>query len=128
MATISEVLRLEMKPLGVDVVTVITGAIETNLFANAPEQQRLPEDSLYKAAEEKIALRTTGKDVPQRSKREDFARDLVKDILRGASGKVYKGAMASSIRFASTYIPTSVLVSIWFTLLRLHFVKLLIYK
>ena len=57
-----------MKPLGVDVVTVITGAIETNLFANAPEQQRLPEDSRYKAAEEKIALRTTGKDVPQRSK------------------------------------------------------------
>jgi 1-acylglycerone phosphate reductase len=50
MATISETLRLEMKPLGVNVITVITGAIETNIFTNAPEQQPLPEDSLYKPA------------------------------------------------------------------------------
>ena len=83
MATISETLRLEMKPLGVNVVTVITGAIETNLFANAPEQQSLPEDSLYKPAEEEIMLRTTGGDVKYRSKGDDFARDLVKVVLRG---------------------------------------------
>jgi 1-acylglycerone phosphate reductase len=109
MATVSEVLRLEMKPLGVKVVTVITGAIETNLFVNGPEH-RLPDDSRYKAAEKEIALRATGRDVTQRSKCTDFARDLVKDILQGSSGKVYRGAMASSVHFASIYMPTSVLV------------------
>jgi 1-acylglycerone phosphate reductase len=98
-----------MKPLGVKVVTVICGAMETNLFANSPEH-RLPADSLYKAAEKEIAMRATGRDVTQRSKCVDFARDLVKDILQGSSGKVYRGAMASSIRFASTCVPTSVLV------------------
>lgn len=98
-----------MKPFGVKVATVITGAIETNLFVNAPEH-RLPADSIYKAAKSEVSARATGTDVSQHSKREDFARDLVKDILGGASGKVYRGAMASTIRFASTYLPTSVLV------------------
>jgi 1-acylglycerone phosphate reductase len=98
-----------MKPFGVKVVTVITGAIETNLFTNSPEH-KLPADSLYREAGKEIALRATGTDVSKRSKSEDFARDLVQDTLRGASGRVYRGAMASSVRFASTCIPTSVLV------------------
>lgn len=99
-----------MKPFGVKVVTVITGAIETNIFVNAPEH-RLPADSIYKAAANEVAARATGTDVSQHSKREDFARDLVRDILGGASGKVYRGAMASTIRFVGTYLPTTILVS-----------------
>lgn len=109
MATISEVLRLEVKPFGVKVATVITGAVQTNLFVNTPEYQ-LPADSRYKAARKEIASRATGVDVPRRSTTEEFAQDLVQDILRGATGKVYRGEMATSVRYATACIPTAILV------------------
>ncbi|RYP50371.1 hypothetical protein DL769_010960 [Monosporascus sp. CRB-8-3] len=47
---ISEGLRVELKPFGVNVVTVMVGAVQTKLFDNAPEHH-LPPNSSYKAAE-----------------------------------------------------------------------------
>jgi hypothetical protein len=93
-------------------VTVITGAIETNIFANAPEHH-LPEGSLYAPAASEIAERAAGADVSGRlGRREDFARKLVGDIMAGATGKVYRGNMSSMIKFLTTYMPMSLIVSI----------------
>ena len=110
LATVSEALRLEMKPFGVKVVTVITGSVESNIFVNAPEHH-LPPGSLYGSAEKAIANRATGKDVNQHSTREDFAHSLVSDILGGASGKVYRGKMSTTARLVLTYMPTFIIVS-----------------
>lgn len=99
-----------MKPFGVKVVTVITGSVETNLFVNAPEHH-LPANSRYKTAAKEVAARATGVDVAQHSTPEEFARELVGDILGGASGKVYRGKLASIVRYASTYLPTWLAVS-----------------
>lgn len=99
-----------MKPFWVKVMTVVVGAIETNIFVNATQQQ-FPANSLYKNAEKEITARATGTDVPHHSNRTDFARALVRDILGGAKGKVYRGAMASTIRYASTFLPASILAS-----------------
>jgi 1-acylglycerone phosphate reductase len=109
LATISETLRLEMQPLGVQVVTVITGAVSTKLHINAPDHH-LPDSSFYIAASSEIAARVSNEDVPKHSKPEDFARSLVGDLLAGTSGKVYRGEMASTVRFASKFLPASFLV------------------
>ncbi|OCL05911.1 oxidoreductase [Glonium stellatum] len=107
-ATVSEALRLEMKPFGVKVVTVITGSVQSNIFANAPEHH-LPPGSRYASAEKAIANRAAGKDVKQHSTPEEFARSLVSDVLGGASGKVYRGKMSTMVRVVSTYMPTFII-------------------
>ncbi|KAK3946256.1 oxidoreductase [Diplogelasinospora grovesii] len=107
--TISEGLRLELRPFGVKVVTVITGNVKTNIFVNAPEHH-LPEASRYGAAEKEIAARATGTDYADMAgKKEDFARDLAGDILKGASGRVYRGKMSTLMRYLTGCLPTSVI-------------------
>lgn len=107
---ISEALRLELKPFGVKVATVITGAVETNLFNNGPAHE-LPGYSRYKIIEKEVNLRITGKDQEARlGKREDFARSLVGDLLKGASGRVYRGNMSTLIKIFTAYMPSLIMV------------------
>ncbi|KAM7214063.1 oxidoreductase [Rhypophila decipiens] len=104
--TISEGLRLELKPLGVRVVTVITGAVGTNLFANAPEHH-LPEGSKYAPAEKEVAARATGTDFGDRVMApDDYARSVVGDVLGGSIGKIFRGKMATMVRIVTTWFPT----------------------
>jgi NAD(P)-dependent dehydrogenase (short-subunit alcohol dehydrogenase family) len=49
----SETLALEMKPLGVKVVIVITGNIRTRWFVNSPRLE-LPEGSFYTSIVDRI--------------------------------------------------------------------------
>ncbi|KAI0899100.1 oxidoreductase [Annulohypoxylon nitens] len=113
-AAISEGLRLEMKPFGVKVATVMVGAVETRLFDNAPEHH-LPPDSIYRPAEKEISDWATGRNMEgQESKREDFARSLVKDILGGASGRVYCGNMSTMLRILASILPDFIIVSFLF--------------
>ncbi|EOD47369.1 putative cytochrome p450 protein [Neofusicoccum parvum UCRNP2] len=107
-AGLIEALRLELQPFGVRVVTVITGSVESNIFVNAPEHH-LPAGSRYARAEKEVAARATGSDVDQHSKREDFARALVADIVGGASGKVYRGKMSTLVKLVTAYMPTFVI-------------------
>jgi 1-acylglycerone phosphate reductase len=99
-----------MKPFGVRVVTVITGSIKTNVFVNAPEHQ-LPPDSRYAFAAKSIADRAAGKDVAQQEPPEKFAHRLVGDILGGVSGRIYRGKLASVVRYLLFYLPTTILVN-----------------
>ena len=112
--TISETLRLELKPLGVKVVTVVTGSIGTNIFNNA-QIDPLPETSHYKAAEKEFDTRSKGTDVAKHSDVNEFAKDLVGDVIGGVSGKVYRGAMSSMIHYATSCLPTGVTVGSIFT-------------
>jgi len=108
--TISEGLRLELKPLGVKVVTVITGSVGTNLFANAPEHH-LPEGSRYAPAEKEVAARATGNDVgAQNMPVDDYARSVVGDVLGGSTGRIFRGKMATMVRVVTTVFPTSLIV------------------
>ncbi|EKG20606.1 hypothetical protein MPH_02133 [Macrophomina phaseolina MS6] len=104
--SLSETLRLELQPLGVRVVTAVTGSVKSNVFANGPPL-RLPAGSLYAAAEHEIAARAAGMDVerdlPQTL--EQYSRNLVADVLGGASGKVYRGKHASTVDFLASWLP-----------------------
>lgn len=107
---ISEALRLELKPFGVKVATVITGVVETNIFHNGPVYQ-LPPDSRYKSLDKEIGLRVSGKEQEGRvGKREDFARSLVGDLIQGASGRVYRGNLSTVMKIVTAYFPTFIMV------------------
>ncbi|KAL8718430.1 MAG: hypothetical protein Q9225_004429 [Loekoesia sp. 1 TL-2023] len=105
---LSETLRLELAPLGVTVVTGMLGNIESNFHAN-DSWQGLPEASRYKSVESEIAKTAEGKIGPTKEKLDDFACHFVGDILTGASGQVWRGKMAQTVRVMGYHAPTSVL-------------------
>ena len=107
---ISETLRLELAPFHVKVITCITGAVKTNIMANSWKKE-LPADSIYKPAWKEISDRASGHDVPDTSTPEEFAQKLVKDVTSGATGKVYRGKLASMSNVLYTHMPTGTLVS-----------------
>lgn len=108
----SETLRLELAPLDVKLVTVMTGYIDTKFFDNAPEFH-LPPNSLYKPVESNIADAGPGKNKVKKMDVDVFAERVVKDILRGTSGPIWRGSMSSVCKFVASYVPTFLLVSLW---------------
>jgi 1-acylglycerone phosphate reductase len=81
-------MRVEFKPLGIRVVTVGTGGLDSG--ANELHDLEIPEGSLYAGAE--LAVPSQKKGI----RTEEFARGVVDDLLR-ASGPppvVWSGAMA----------------------------------
>lgn len=109
LSLISETLRVELAPFDVKVITCITGAVETNIMTNS-YQRGLPEDSIYQPASKEITDRASGAEKIDRSSPEDFSQKLVKDVIGGSSGKVYRGKMASVSGFIATYVPSKTLV------------------
>ncbi|KAJ4410562.1 hypothetical protein N0V82_009226 [Gnomoniopsis sp. IMI 355080] len=102
---LSEGLRRELAPFGVKVATVITGAVATNLHNNTPLLP-LPEDSFYKAVKKQIADRASGADVKQHLGSCDvLAEKIVGDLLRGASGKIYRGNLSTLLGIIKSYFP-----------------------
>lgn len=110
MTAITEALRLELAPFGITVVTVNTGAVRTNNFANGVNFE-LPSTSLYKSIEKQIAARARGEDGTPRMEPSVYAEKVVDDILGGASGQIWRGGYASLVRFVLSKLP--VWVSDW---------------
>ena len=107
---LSETLRVELAPLGVTVVTGMLGNIESHFHEN-DSWQGLEESSLYKSVESQVAKTATGNIGPKKEKVMEFAGRFVDDIIRGASGQVWRGAMAQTVRFMAYHAPTRLLVS-----------------
>ncbi|KAJ5907401.1 hypothetical protein N7495_000083 [Penicillium taxi] len=101
-----EALRLEMAPLGVNVMTIMTGIIGTNIFANHPVN-KLPEGSLWEAASEDIMKNASGEGLLDTSMPPGlFAERVVDDVLGGVNGLTWRGKMSSIAWFLSTFLPT----------------------
>jgi 1-acylglycerone phosphate reductase len=110
LAMAGETWRLEMHPLGVRVVTVVTGTIKSNANVGRPEY-KLPEGSYYKPIQDIIALKDAGKFVDNEMDTDVYAELVVKDIERGANGKVWRGPLTGLIKFGKTWFPTWLMVS-----------------
>lgn len=109
---LSETMRLELEPLGIKVVTLITGIIETNLHANE-SAITLSEASFYKPIEGWLNDRIAGKDRPKGMSTEDYAQAFVRSVENGSSGKVYIGPISKLIQYVQWWMPTMVWVSIF---------------
>lgn len=109
---LSEGLRRELAPFGVRVATVIVGGVQTNIHQNSPQHQ-LPQGSFYTPVADRISDRATGKDINVRmDDPQVFAKRLIKDLLNGASGKIYRGNISSTMGFLAWFLPSWIMVSV----------------
>ncbi|KAI1090669.1 putative short-chain dehydrogenase/reductase [Rostrohypoxylon terebratum] len=90
---IARSLRAELAPLGVKFVTLITGAVTTKLFDNAPTE--LPEGSLYQPVKQKIEKREFlegGRFIEA----EKYAKQVVGDLLKPTPKlNIWRGGMVT---------------------------------
>ncbi|KAF4634135.1 hypothetical protein G7Y89_g3980 [Cudoniella acicularis] len=107
---VSDHLRVELEPFGVKVVSVVTGAVDTNGNSYFDEW-KLPEDSIYKPAEKIIGARARGNDGVKRMDRSEYANKVASEIIRGASSKIWCGSHAGGVKFGECFVPQSILDS-----------------
>jgi 1-acylglycerone phosphate reductase len=103
--TAGEGWRLEMAPLGVRVVTLITGGVATKFLANF-EPVTLPEDSI------KHIIEKQEDHVPFGVAPEKYALDVLRYVERGGTGKIWIGGGSLLGRVANWIFPVWAVVSI----------------
>ncbi|XP_059639657.1 short-chain dehydrogenase ptmH-like [Cornus florida] len=100
---ISNTLRVELRPFGIDVVMVIAGAIRSNIGRNSVDKLKNCEWKLYKEFKDAIEERAWAS---QRSEKTTdakvFARHVAKNVLRGRPPKqIVFGHMTCLFAFLS---------------------------
>ncbi|CAK9437890.1 uncharacterized protein LODBEIA_P22680 [Lodderomyces beijingensis] len=99
-------LRLEMRPLGVKVINIVTGGVKTDI----EDKRSLPDTSLYnvpgidEAFRERRQMSARTFPVPA----DKYARAVASDFERARLGgklNLYRGRMASVLWFLSTFVP-----------------------
>ncbi|KAJ5820474.1 hypothetical protein N7474_006065 [Penicillium riverlandense] len=108
----SEVWRLEMAPLGVRVMTLLTGGVETKFLSNLPSLT-LPENSYYTSI--KDIIESQPEHIPFAISPEAFAHDVVRQVEKGTTGKYWIGGGVSLARAALWIFPQWAIVSILWT-------------
>ncbi|CAG8952177.1 hypothetical protein HYFRA_00000916 [Hymenoscyphus fraxineus] len=103
---LSETLRLELSPFGVEVTTIMGGVVDSKFHAN--DEFTLPANSRYASIEEIIASWASGEAKPKGCSAETFAETLVEDIVGDGKGKnlIYRGPHAGMIKFMTEWFPT----------------------
>ncbi|KAK7935171.1 hypothetical protein PG985_000666 [Apiospora marii] len=110
---LSEVLRVELEPLGVRVVTAIIGAVDTPIFENSHiGPLKMPSTSYCEPIRPFISEIREGKKQPGLTPVDDIARQMVSDILGGAKGPIWRGATSFICRWLSNWLPNFVLDSL----------------
>ncbi|KAK8093405.1 hypothetical protein PG997_000090 [Apiospora hydei] len=93
----AETLRHELKPFGVDVMEIVTGAVQSKGQTHFDDFV-LPEGSVYKPIEYVIKARAQGHDGVTRMDTMEYARAVVDEVLaspeRRTKGRVWCGAGA----------------------------------
>ena len=99
-------LRLEMEPFDVHVVNVVTGAIQSNIAANAAARVDMPKDSLYKPAEQDLLKRMKTSQHAGNTPRPEYVRDVVAKTLKSnPPARIYKGTHAGTAWFLQAFVP-----------------------
>ena len=104
-AMLSDTLRLELQPFGINVVDLRTGLVKSNLIGNVQHSQKnlLPEGSLYTPAKETVekALRQEAF-IGQGMLSDKWARGVVADLLKTRPpGVIWRGESAWLTRIAT---------------------------
>lgn len=93
-------------PLDVQVVSVVTGTIGTNIMTRNEDSLKLPDKSFYCAAQSEVGKRAEGREELTITTPEKYARKVVTDVLGGANGVTYRGKLATIASLKSAYMPT----------------------
>lgn len=106
--TAGEGWRLELAPLGVRVITLVTGGISTKFLKNL-EPVQLSEDSYYICIKDMIEDEPDN--VPMGMEPKKFALDVLRHVEKGSAGKVWIGGGAAIMRPAAWLSPQCLVVS-----------------
>jgi NAD(P)-dependent dehydrogenase (short-subunit alcohol dehydrogenase family) len=92
--SLSDALRMELKPFGIDVVMIQPGGVRSAFGDHAEEAIRLPEDSLYRPAEAGIRARAQAGQ-QNATPAEDFVGPVVDKLLGQAPPAIIRGGAGS---------------------------------
>jgi len=109
--TAGEGWRQELAPLGVRVITLVTGGIATKFLDNL-QPIALPEDSYYMSIKDMIEEQP--QHVPFGMKPETFALNVLRRVERGSTGKYWVGGATCIARLAMWFFPQCMLVRVSF--------------
>ncbi|KAH8664036.1 putative short-chain dehydrogenase/reductase [Xylariales sp. PMI_506] len=81
--SLNDTMRVELQPLGITVIHIVTGGIKTKFFANASGRQTIPETSLYAPVAAEIQKNVDGHaaTATQTMSAEEYARKVVANTL-----------------------------------------------
>lgn len=98
-----------MQGLDVRVVTAMVGEVETKIFSNASQTERtLPDSSFYHSVSSLISQQGKGELQAENEKVEVTAENLVRDVLSGKNGHVWRGGVAGRAKFSHWMLPERV--------------------
>ncbi|KAI0522145.1 putative short-chain dehydrogenase/reductase [Xylaria bambusicola] len=100
----SEVMRTELAPLGVRVITAIVGAVNTPIHQRAGELD-LPVGSYYTNIRSQVNEVRKGTHKPGAVETDVVARELIDDIIGGKNGVTWRGGTATVVKYLSWLLP-----------------------
>jgi len=107
----SEVLRLELQPLGVRVMTIETGGIKTLIFSNLTTHE-IPADSPYKQIEGVIQKFSRGETVPvEFTHPAVYSKGVLDHVLnKNSTGLVFEGKLSRTLWYLVSVLPRWLMV------------------
>ncbi|OJJ66269.1 hypothetical protein ASPBRDRAFT_59940 [Aspergillus brasiliensis CBS 101740] len=105
LAILTDQMRIEFSPWGVQAILVTTGAIRTKLFQNLPSEPVLPESSLYYPAKSAIEPAMAGTEIEKNAMDVNhYAEVVVNNAIRSSPKKhLWSGGGAWITWLASTF-------------------------
>jgi 1-acylglycerone phosphate reductase len=111
MEVMAETLRLELAPLGVRVVSVVTTGVKTNSHV-AYQAWKMPSDSHYLHVENEFVKRAKGDDGAPRMATTDYAKRVVDKVLDTEKIQFWCGAYAGMLKLMIAWLPVAWMVRI----------------
>ncbi|KAJ4310046.1 hypothetical protein N0V94_008632 [Neodidymelliopsis sp. IMI 364377] len=104
-AMFNDIQRIELDPLGIKVVDLKTGSLESNFGSNKSNPYSLPDDSPYQPIEDEVLKVVTGETTEAYAEdRKAWAKNVVKDLLKNPDSppsQIWRGGAAGTISASS---------------------------
>jgi 1-acylglycerone phosphate reductase len=105
MAMFNDIQRIELEPLGIKVVDLKTGSLESNFGENKTNPYELPEDSPYQPIKDEVMKVITGETTEAYAEdRKAWAKNVVKDLMKNFDSpptEIWRGGAAGTIQVSS---------------------------
>ncbi|KAI8984481.1 hypothetical protein BDF20DRAFT_860229 [Mycotypha africana] len=103
--SMSDTLRMELKPFGIQVVVVVPGSIKSNIGTAGVKTVQVPEDSLYTTVSNYIVARANLSQGLKATPTDAFASHVAKRVLKPVSPRYITYGYLCSIFYAFYYLP-----------------------